>query len=235
MRDSRTSAVTKKIRADIIAGQLPAGTRLTESVLAERYNVSRMPVRESLRVLAAEGLVEVRPYAGATVAAVPDDDATDLFAIRIELEGATARRAAENSRLQRHAEAPDTRWWTIRRELSRVLADGDEALENNDLVALAALNVQFHQLIAELSGSTALMSLLEQISGRIEWLYSKKHTRRGGQAWTEHHAVMRAIDEGNPTLASELMSGHVRRSKDSYLLLQQETSHSGSSSGALSP
>lgn len=157
------------------------------------------------------------------MAAIPDDDAADLFAIRIELEGATARRAAENARRQREADRPDAAWWKIRRELAQVLAAGDEALENQNLVALAPLNVQFHQLIAELSGSTALMSLLEQISGRIEWLYSKNITRRGGQAWTEHHAVLRAIDDGDPTLASNLMSGHVRRSQDSYFLLVQET------------
>lgn len=223
MRDSRASAVAKQIRADIIFGELPAGARLTESLLAERYSVSRMPIREALRSLSSEGLVEIRPYAGATVSSVPDDDAADLFAVRIELEGATARRAAENSRRQRGAEAPDPEWWRIRGELAAVLEAGDEALARQDLAALAPLNVQFHQLVAELSGSTALVSLLDQISGRIEWLYSKNITRRGGQAWTEHHAVLRAIDDGDPTLASNLMSGHVRRSQDSYFLMVHDS------------
>lgn len=215
-RDSRSGTVTKQIRADIINGELPAGSRLTEALLAERYQVSRIPVRESLRALAAEGLVEIRPYAGAKVAAVPDDDAADLFAIRIELEGATARRAAERSRDFASAGGGGAGFPQLRDQLGQVLIAGDAAVSRGDFRELAALNMRFHQLVAELSGSATLASLLEQISGRIEWLYSVNLTQRGGQAWVEHHQILSAIDAGDPVRAAELMSGHVRKSKESY-------------------
>lgn len=215
-RDSRSQAVAKQIRADIIAGELTAGARLTEALLAKRYEVSRIPVRESLRALAAEGLVELRPYAGATVAAVPDDDAADLFSIRIELESATARRAAQWVRSQTISGEPAEGWWTVRRRASEILTAGDEALACGELVLLAGLNKQFHQAIAELSDSATLMALLEQISGRIEWLYAKNVTHRGGEAWAEHHEIIAAIDSGYDVEAAMLMRQHVQRSKDSY-------------------
>lgn len=218
-RDSRSGTVTKQIRADIINSELPAGSRLTEALLAERYQVSRIPVRESLRALAAEGLVEIRPYAGARVAAVPDDDAADLFAIRIELEGATARRAAERSQNIASAGGGGAGFQQLRDQLSQVLIAGDAAVSSGDFRELAALNMRFHQLVAELSGSPTLASLLEQISGRIEWLYSVNLTQRGGQAWAEHHQILSAIDAGDPVRAAELMSGHVRKSKESYFKL----------------
>ncbi|MCT1607990.1 GntR family transcriptional regulator [Nesterenkonia massiliensis] len=215
-RDSRSGTVTKQIRADIINSELPAGSRLTEALLAERYQVSRIPVRESLRALAAEGLVEIRPYAGARVAAVPDDDAADLFAIRIELEGATARRATERSRNIASAGGGGAGFQQLRDQLSQVLIAGDAAVSSGDFRELAALNMRFHQLVAELSGSPTLASLLEQISGRIEWLYSVNLTQRGGQAWAEHHQILSAIDAGDPLRAAALMRGHVRKSKESY-------------------
>lgn len=214
--DSRATEVTRRIRTEIIGGALASGARITEALLAKRYGVSRMPVRESLRALAVEGLVEIRPYAGARVAALPDDDAADLFTIRLEIESATARRAAERAALQLRTGAPHESWWAVRRGIGEVLDAGDAAVASGDLTGLAALNMQFHQGIAELSDSPSLQALLEQISGRIEWLYSKNVTRRGGQAWPEHHDIMAAVDAGQPVRASELMRAHVTRSRDSY-------------------
>lgn len=215
-RDSRAGAVTKQIRADIISGELTAGARLTEALLAERYEVSRMPIRESLRALAAEGLVTIKPYAGASVAAVPDDDATDLFSIRTELESATARRAAERSSIQFSSGSPDEKWWAVRREISEILTEGDEALARHELWLLAGLNMRFHQAVAELSGSATLLALLKQISGRIEWLYAKNVAHRGSEAWAEHHQIIQAVDSGAPADAAELMRQHVLSSRDSY-------------------
>lgn len=209
--------VTRRLRRDIIGGELTPGTRLTEALLSESYGVSRMPIRESLRSLAAEGLVEIRPYAGATVATPPDDDAADLFAIRVELEAATARRAAERVQAQRAQDQPDQRWWSARRDLENVLVQGDEAVASGELRELAGLNVQFHQGVAELSGSATLTALLDQISGRIEWLFTTKITKRGSEAWAEHRGILSAIDSGDPVLASERMRDHVERSKATFL------------------
>ncbi|RAE42604.1 GntR family transcriptional regulator, partial [Burkholderia multivorans] len=77
--------------------------------------------------------------------------------------------------------------------------------------------------IAELSGSLSLISLLRQISGKIEWLYSLNVSRRGSRAWPEHRAILAAIDAGQEATAAELMGEHVGRSRDAYFAMMAET------------
>ncbi|NLS10305.1 GntR family transcriptional regulator [Nesterenkonia sp. MY13] len=214
MSGVHVARVAARIRADIISGGLEPGARLTEKLLAERYEVSRVPIREALRILSAEGLVTIRPYAGASVADRPDDDAADLFAIRIELEAATARRAGERCAAQTGERSAEISELLV--ELERILAEGDQTLKAGDLIKLAPLNSQFHQRIAELSGSQSLVSLLDQISGRIEWLYAVNVTKRGGEAWAEHHLILDAVRQGQAQRAEELMRHHVAGSRDSY-------------------
>lgn len=219
---SSTSIVSSRIRADIIGGVLPPGSKLRETSLAKQYEVSRIPVREALRSLEAEGLVESRPYTGSVVAPSPIDDAEDLFEIRIVLETATARRAAERAAAQSALGAPDPRWWQVRKQVNEILTVGETAIAESRFKDLAELNMQFHFAIAELSGSQSLVSLLRQISGKIEWLYSLNVTRRGSSAWPEHREIIAAVDAGQATAASEAMARHVSRSRDSYFAMMAE-------------
>ncbi|MBP2217933.1 GntR family transcriptional regulator [Arthrobacter sp. CAN_C5] len=209
--------VQDEIRHDIIFGSLHPGTRVTEAVLAAKYGVSRIPVREALRALEAEGFVESKPYAGSTVSEIPVDDADDLFSVREALEAATARRAARRAAAQFSAGAPSAEWWRVRRQLADLLDDGDQAVAAGNLELLPELNIRFHLGIAELSGSASLTALLRQISGKIEWLYATDVDNRGKQSWSEHRLIMAAIDAGNPAEAERLMAGHVHQSRVGYL------------------
>ncbi|MCI9888853.1 GntR family transcriptional regulator [Micrococcales bacterium 31B] len=214
--DPIATQVARRIRADIIGGGLAPGTRLTEKLLTERYAVSRMPVREALRALEAEGLVDTRPFAGSSVAASPEEDADDLFDVRLVVEAATARRAAECAAAQLAAGEPDARWWSVRREVSQVLEEGDLRIAEHNFEALAALNMRFHALVADLSGSASLRGVLHQISGRIEWLFAAHVTHRGPSAWSEHREIMRLIDGGDSAGAAALMELHVTLARDGY-------------------
>ncbi len=205
------------IRHDIILGELSSGTRVTEAALAARYGVSRVPVREALRALEAEGFVDSKPYAGSTVAAIPLDDAEDLFAVRSVIEATIARRAARRSAAQVAGDAPDISWWTARRALTDILDDGDRAVDVSALADLPELNIRFHLGVADLGGSASLTALLRQISGKIEWLYAADVDNRGKQSWGEHRLVMAAIDAGNEAEAERLMAGHVESSQRGYL------------------
>ena len=73
----------------------------------------------------------------------------------------------------------------------------------------------------EVIGSS-FVSLLRQISGKIEWLYSLNVTRRGPQAWPEHRDIIAAIDAGQEAKAAEVMGQHVRRSRDSYFAMMAD-------------
>lgn len=205
------------IRHDIIFGNLLPGTRITEAALAEKYGISRVPVREALRALEAEGFVNSRPYAGSTVSAIPVDDADDLFAVREALEAATARRAARRAAAQLAAGAAGGDWLEKRRELAGIIAAGDAAVEKGNVELLPELNIRFHLGIAELAGSSSLTALLRQIAGKIEWLYASDLHSRGQRSWAEHRPVLAAIDAGNPAEAERLMTSHVHASRTGYL------------------
>ena len=209
--------VQDRIRTDIIFGALPPGTRITETALATKYGISRVPVREALRTLEAEGFVESKPYAGSTVSQIPVDDAEDLFFVREALESATARRAARRAAAQFDSGAPSLEWWQARKVLAGVLDAGDAAVAEGALDQLPELNIRFHLGVAELSGSASLTALLRQISGKIEWLYATDVDTRGKESWGEHRSIMAAVDAGNPDEAERLMAQHVRQSRQSYL------------------
>ena len=106
--------VAAQIRTDIIKGKLEPGAKLREVALAERYEVSRIPIREALRALEADGLVESRKFSGSVVAPSPAEDAEDLFEIRIVLESATAKRAARRAAELSAGGEHDAQWSEIR-------------------------------------------------------------------------------------------------------------------------
>jgi DNA-binding GntR family transcriptional regulator len=211
-------SVVDAVRADIVHGVLQPGTRITEASLAERYGVSRVPVREALRGLEGEGFVESRPHVGSRVADIPVDEADDLFAVREALEISTARRAASRARARfSGADEGDDEWLRVRRALEAVLDEGDAAVEVDELDRLVDLNERFHIGVAELSRSSTLATLLRQLSRKIEWLYALDEFSRGKRLWPDHRVILAAIDAGDPDRAGELMGRHVRESRVGYL------------------
>lgn len=210
--------VQDAVRRDIIRGILQPGTRITEMSLAKKYGVSRIPVREALRGLESEGFVDSRANVGSRVAAIPVDDADDLFAVREALEVATACRAAKRAGELFSVDAPPPEdWWRTRRMLTRILDTGDAAVEKDQLEALPDLNNRFHLGIAELSGSASLGVLLRQLSGKIEWLYASDEHSRGKRLWPEHRDILAAIDSGDQAKTAAIMGWHVRQSRIGYL------------------
>ncbi|MDH6237682.1 GntR family transcriptional regulator [Cryobacterium sp. CG_9.6] len=209
--------VQDAIRADIVLGTLAPGSRITETALATAYGTSRVPVREALHALEAEGFVESTPYVGSRVCEIPVADADDLFAIREVLESAISRRAAERSRAQFSAAAPFSDWAPTRRRLAGILDAGDRAVATDSLETLPELNGQFHLGLAELSASASLTLLLRQISRKIEWLYAADIHSRGKRLWDDHRPIMAAIDAGDSDRAKQLMATHVCRARVGYL------------------
>ncbi len=86
--------IAAELRADLMAGRLWPGTELQQAGLAERFAVSRIPIRDALRILAAEGLVVIEPNRGATVIALSASEIGELYDLRLLLEGDCLRRAA---------------------------------------------------------------------------------------------------------------------------------------------
>eukprot|EP01037_Dinobryon_pediforme_P036565 gene36565-43573_t len=91
---TRTDRLADDIAAAVLSGEFRPGERLDEAMLAERYGVSRTPVREALRQLASTGLIEVKPRRGATVASATPEQLETLFGAMAEIEATCARLAA---------------------------------------------------------------------------------------------------------------------------------------------
>ena len=209
--------VVTRLRSGIVNGTYAPGTRLIEADLCGEFGVSRVPVREALRHLEAEGFVVSRPYAGVTVARFGPDEAADLFAVRRALEETTARRAA--TRIRDGARGPDDDPGPeeLGLRLKALVAMGSAALREWP-EEVAALNTSFHATVAELSGSTVLVSLFRQVAAKIEWLYAMDVGVRGPHSWSEHAAIADAVTSGDPERAAALMGEHVQASLTGYLL-----------------
>lgn len=211
---SNVDRIRGVLRQRIVMGDLTAGTHLNELALSREFGVSRVPVREAIRALESEGLVDSKLYSGSRVSELPAEDAADLFEIREEIERATARKAAR--RAPAAGEAPDEEWAATRGEITEILAEGDAALAEKRLDLLVGLNMRFHQAVASLAGTTVLSVLLVTIAGSIERLYIADAPQRSKTSWPEHHTIIEAIDAGDVEAAGSAMALHVRRSKRSY-------------------
>lgn len=210
--------VLRQVRDAVVAGTYPPGTRLTEAAVCRAFSVSRVPVREAFNQLEAEGFLTSRAYAGVTVARMSPDDATDLFAVRRTIEEATTRRSA--LRFERTPGDEDVR--AFGDELAELVAAGGSALDSADRQELPPLNTRFHLAIAEFSGSASMLTLLRQVSARIEWLYALDVAARGEHSWAEHAEIADAVTRGRVDEAVGLMRTHVANSMEGFLLRHAE-------------
>lgn len=201
---SHGQRVASALRRDILSGAFSPGQRFTEEVLSEHYQVSRVPVREALRVLEAEGFVTITPYKGASVSVVTPQDAADLFAVREVVEELAVRRAAR------------TRTEADVAHLREVVRSGFEAQAAGLVQEHARLNTVLHMYLAEISGNASLHSLLRQLSAKIEWLYTADVQHRD-MSWEELQEIVEAIADGDAERAGGLMRAHVATSRASYL------------------
>jgi DNA-binding GntR family transcriptional regulator len=209
----RADDVLRRVRSDIVAGVHPPGSRLTEASLTAAYGVSRVPVREALKQLEAEGFVTSTPYAGVRVAQLGAGEAEDLFTVRRTIEEITARRCAQ--RFRRTPEDPEV--VAFGEQLDQLVATGCGAVESADRADLVPLNTEFHLSLAAFSGSTAMLTLLRQVSSKIEWLYAMDVDVRGPHSWSEHRGIADAVHAGRAAEAGRLMRQHVTNSLQGYL------------------
>lgn len=143
--------ILENIRDAIVSGSLKAGSRVSEPELAERYGISRTPIREAFRQLESEGYLTVIPRRGAIVSELSPKDVDDFYAIKSIMEGYAAKRACENL-----SEKDLTRLQTINNKLAELARIGDvkhffkNHSDFHELFIKAADNEKLHELIAGL-------------------------------------------------------------------------------------
>ncbi|MBB4040283.1 DNA-binding GntR family transcriptional regulator [Microvirga flocculans] len=203
---SRSDFVYAGLRRAIIEQALMPGDKLTEDVIGDRFGVSRTIVRAALARLHAEGLVDLQPNKGATIAQPSLSEAYDIFEARMCLERQVLARLAEKvtdrdiQRLEQH----------VAQEMKAGSQDGPAAIR---------LAGEFHILLAQLAGNGVLARYVDEVVSRcslILALYGRPHS--SDCSINEHQQIIDALRERNSRLAIDAMDHHLRAVTDRALL-----------------
>ena len=199
--------VFHKIRSDILNGRYKEHEELKEIRIGKELGVSRTPVREALRQLELEGLVQIIPNRGAFVTGIQENDVRDIYAIRALLEGLCARWATE-----------------------RITAEQLEAMEENVYLAefhagkghmeqMAELDNQFHHILYDACGSKMLEHQLIDYHSYVMRIRRKTLStiERSTASNKEHRAIMEAIRAGKADLAERLASEHMKNAYENMV------------------
>jgi len=191
--------IVEQVEALVLSGELLPGARLDERVLAQRFGVSRTPVREALRRLASGGLIELRPNRGAFVAEVTPERLEEMFVAMAEMEATCARLAAMSM-------TP-----VERRGLQRLHERMAAMAEAGEVEAFRAANETFHAQIYAGAHNGLLEDATTTLRRRVA-AYRRAQFRTAGRlprSHAEHEAVVKAILAGEPARAHAAMLLHV--------------------------
>lgn len=192
--------IFEKVREDILSGVYAQGEELKEATLGARLGASRTPVREALRQLELEGLVEIIPNRGARVTGISRKDVYDIYQMRYLLEGLAARWAAEH---MRDGEIM---------ELEEVVLLSEFHLKDSKQEQMVQLDGRFHELIYRASDSRMLRHVLTDFHHYVKAVrfVSLKEKNRAEESVREHKEILQAIRERNADLAEKLAREHIQ-------------------------
>lgn len=212
--------VADRLRTMIAQGELRAGEWLRQERLARDLGMSFTPIREALKQLEAEGLVEHVPYRGVRVVSFSLDDLLDIYSMRIILEGLAAASAAERITPEQLAEL-------------RALDQRMKALTGpENLAEVRTLNQRFHLLIVEASGRKYLIRTLNAIWTWFptmlwsQFLPEKSDPpERESEDNVEHSLILNALEAHDPDAARDAVQRHIERARRTLLAFigQQQT------------
>ncbi len=203
--------VAVRLRQRIVEGQIAPGAKLNERELSELLNVSRTPLREALKMLAAEGLVELLPNRGAVVAQMSAQDVADTFEVIAGLEGQSGELAA-----QRISEA----------ELAEIRALHFEmmaAFTRRDLPTYYRINAQIHTLINAAARNPVLAQTWRNVNARLQALRFRSNfdEAKWKRAVKEHERMVELLGARDSSGLRALLIEHLMHKRDAVLELMK--------------
>jgi DNA-binding GntR family transcriptional regulator len=198
-RQSLHDALTPNLRGMILDGDLKPGDKIAEKQLCERFGVSRTPLREALKVLAAEGLIELLPQRGAVVAKISEEEVRELFPIMAALEALAGELACAHA-----SDVGLRRVQALHDQMTKAYRLGREA---NYL----RLNRLVHEAIFALAGNDTLMAMYQQILTRIHShrFIVRKSEAHWKRAVEDHEEIMQALAARDKRRLSRLLRKHI--------------------------
>jgi DNA-binding GntR family transcriptional regulator len=191
--------VAERLRQRIFAHELPPGTWIDEQALAVDYGISRTPLREALKVLAAEGLVTLKPRRGCYVTEISERDLDEIFPLMAMLEGRCAFEAAQK------AKADDVaRLEAIHALLEKHATSGDKE-------AFFDANQEFHRAVQELADNRWLLQVIQDLRKvlKLTRLHSLSLEGRLQQSLDEHRQIVAGFKAGDAKRAEQAMHDHL--------------------------
>lgn len=205
--ETRAQQVYNRLKKAIVDGDLAPGVHLVERVLAERFQISRTPVREALKALVQEGLAVEGGRRGIRVRRLSVDHLIQAYIVREHLEGLAARLAA--------LEARPERLRTMRISVEQM----DEAVREKCPIQYDTYHERFHNALREASGNAYLVNFLRELSAfrthmvALDWM----PRQRTQAAQAQHLAIYVAIAEGRADEAEALARLHVRKTREALV------------------
>jgi DNA-binding GntR family transcriptional regulator len=186
------------LREAILRGDIRPGQKLKQQELAERLGMSATPVREVLRILEADGLLEHIPYKGVFVARISPEDTAEITPIRVALESLAV--SIYVSRLDDDDDLAT---------LERLVEEMEQAWQEMDLVRVRRCNYHFHSAIYEGSESEMLQSVIERLWPRFATDLLWMIPGRAEQSIKQHRAILDALRDRDEERAVEAMAEHI--------------------------
>lgn len=188
--------VAELLRQRIFARQLEPGSWIDELRIAEALGISRTPLREALKVLAAEGLVTMKVRRGAYVTEVSEKDLRDVYHLLALLESDAARVVAQNASTEQMAQIN-----ALHQDLEKATHDRDRFFE---------INEAFHRLLLELADNRWRDQMVADLRKVMKLNRHSSLFKEGRmeQSLAEHRAIVQALTERQPEVAAERMSAH---------------------------
>ena len=216
-RSTLPQAAAERLRALIIEGALAPGTRLNERELSEQLGVSRTPLREAFRLLAADGLLVQLPNRGVQVAALSREDVRHAFEVMASLEGLAGELAASRAG---PADLAD---------LEALQADLEKAHRRRDLPGYYRVNRAIHDRVMAIAGNPLLIQTCNGLNARLHALRfrSNFNADKWNRAVAEHRAMLTALAKGDGAGLRDLLVRHLHAKLQAVLEEMDRASPSG--------
>ena len=199
--------VAERLRLLIDSGELAPGTRLNEIELCNTMGVSRTPLREAIRSLATEGLIELQPNRGAIVSIVSQADVTEILPIMASLEGLGGRLAAMHMDQSKIAQ--------VRKIHDQMISH----YKNNEVAEYFETNRLIHELITEGSGNQTLVDTINSLSAKVRRArFTAQMTKESwAKAVSEHEEMIAALEAQDPDRLEAILVQHVETKRATIL------------------
>ena len=199
--------VAERLRVGIDSGELAPGARLNEVELCNDMGVSRTPLREAIRSLATEGLVELQPNRGAIVSVVSSEDVTEILPILASLEGLGGRLAAVNMKSEKILQVRN-----IHNQMISHYRNGavDDYFETNRLI---------HELITEGSGNQTLVDTINNLSAKVRRARFSAHMTQESwaKAVAEHEEMIDALESRDSNRLESVLIQHIETKRTTII------------------